>query len=48
MKRFHNNKLHLIFPGFTEEQYQPLGVVSGSMVDPDFNDPEIIFRHGLE
>jgi len=48
MKRFHNNKLHTIFPGFTEAQYQPLGVVSGSLVDPDFNDPEIIFRHGLE
>lgn len=48
MKRFHNNKLHLIFPGFTEQEYQPLGVVSGSLVDPDFNDPEIIFRHGLE
>ena len=48
MKRFHNNKLHIIFPGFTEQEYQPLGVVSGSLVDPDFNDPEIIFRHGLE
>ena len=48
MKRLHNNQLHTIFPGFTEEEYQPLGVVSGSLVDPDFNDPEIIFRHGLE
>jgi uncharacterized protein (DUF1501 family) len=48
MKRFRNNQLHAIFPGFTEEQYQPLGVVNGSLVDPDFNDPEIIFRHGLE
>jgi len=48
MKRLHNNQLHTIFPGFTEAEYQPLGVVSGSLVDPDFNDPEIIFRHGLE
>ena len=48
MKRLHNNQLHVIFPGYTEEEYQPLGVVSGSLVDPDFNDPEIIFRHGLE
>ena len=48
MKRLHNNHLHTIFPGFTEAEYQPLGVVSGSLVDPDFNDPEIIFRHGME
>jgi uncharacterized protein (DUF1501 family) len=48
IKRFHNNQLHHIFPGFTKEQYQPLGVVSGSLVAPDFNDPEIIFRSGLE
>jgi uncharacterized protein (DUF1501 family) len=48
MKRLHNNQLHTIFPGFTEAEYQPLGVVSGSLVDPDFNNPEIIFRHGIE
>jgi uncharacterized protein (DUF1501 family) len=48
MKRFHNNQLHVIFPGFTEEEYQPLGVVSGSLVAPDFNDPEMIFRSGME
>lgn len=48
LKRFHNDQIHQIFPGFTEEQYQPLGVCSGSLVKPDFNDPEIIFRSGLE
>jgi uncharacterized protein (DUF1501 family) len=48
LKRLHNNKLHIIFPGYTEAEYQPLGVVSGSLVDPDFNDGEIIFRSGME
>jgi uncharacterized protein (DUF1501 family) len=48
LKRFRNNQIHAIFPGFTEAQYQPLGVVSGSLVPPDFNNPEIIFRSGLE
>jgi len=48
LKRIHNNQIHTIFPGFTEDQYQPLGVCSGSLVQPDFNDPEIIFRSGLE
>lgn len=48
MKRFHNNQIHQVFPGFTEEQYNPLGVFSGSLVAPDFADPEIIFRSGLE
>lgn len=48
LKRLHNNKLWQIFPGYTAEEYQPLGVFSGSLVAPDFNDPEIIFRHGLE
>lgn len=48
LKRFRNNQLHAIFPGFTEGQYQPLGVVSGSFLAPDFNNPEIIFRSSLE
>jgi uncharacterized protein (DUF1501 family) len=48
LKRFHNDQIHAIFPGFTAEQYQPLGVCSGSLVKGDFNDPEIIFRSGLE
>ncbi len=48
MKRFHNNQIGEIFPGFTEQQYQPHGVFSGSLVQGDFNDPEIIFRHGIE
>jgi uncharacterized protein (DUF1501 family) len=48
LKRFRNNQIHQIFPGFTEAQYQPLGVVNGSLVPPDFNDPETIFRSGLE
>ncbi len=48
LKRFHNNQIHQMFPGFTEEQYNPLGVFSGSLVAPDFADPEIIFRSGME
>ncbi len=48
LKRFHNNQIHHVFPGFTEEQYKPLGVFSGSLVAPDFADPEIIFRSGME
>ncbi|MDZ4730822.1 MAG: DUF1501 domain-containing protein [Xanthomonadales bacterium] len=48
LKRFHNNQLWQIFPGYSAEAYQPLGVFSGSLIQPDFNDPEIIFRSGLE
>jgi len=48
LKRFHNNQVHKIFPGFTPEQYNPLGVFNGSLVAPDFADPEIIFRDGVE
>jgi len=48
LKRFHNDQIHQIFPGFTAEQYNPLGVFSGSLVAPDFADPEIIFRSGME
>ncbi len=48
LKRFHNDQLWQIFPGYAAAAYQPLGVFSGSLVQPDFNDPEIIFRSGLE
>ena len=48
LKRFHNDQIHHIFPGFTEKEYQPLGVFSGSLVAPDFNDGEILFRSGME
>ncbi len=48
LKRLHNNQIHQIFPEFTQQEYQPLGVFNGSFVQPDFNDPEIIFRHGME
>ncbi len=48
IKRFHNNQLYQIFPGYTAQQYQPLGVVSGSLMNPDFNDPEVMFEDGME
>ncbi len=48
LKRMHNNQIHQIFPGFPENEYQPLNVVSGSLVEPDFNNPDIIFRDGAE
>lgn len=48
LKRLHNDQIWQIFPGYAAEDYQPLGVFSGSLIQPDFNDPEIIFRSGLE
>ena len=48
IKRLHNNKLFEIFPGYTAEEYKPLGIFSGSALNPDFNDPDIIFRDGSE
>lgn len=48
IKRLHSNKLFEIFPGFTKAEYQPLGVFSGSALHPDFNEPGIIFRDGME
>jgi uncharacterized protein (DUF1501 family) len=48
IKRLHNNRLYEIFPGFTEQEYQPLGVFNGSLLHADFGDPNIIFRSGLE
>ena len=48
MRRLHNNKLGDIFPGFTADQYKPLGVFAGAALKADFNDPDIIFRDGVE
>lgn len=48
LKRLHNNKLGDIFPGFTAEEYKPLGVFSGALLQADFNDPDVIFRDGIE
>ena len=49
LKRLHNNQIHQIFPGFTEAEYKPLGIVSGSALHPDFNnDPELLFKGGFE
>lgn len=48
IKRLHNNSLYEIFPGYTEAEYQPLGVFSGSALQADFGDPNIIFRSGME
>jgi len=48
LRRLHNNKLGDVFPGFTAEQYQPLGIFAGAALQPDFNDPDLIFRDGAE
>lgn len=48
IKRMHNNQIHQIFPGFPETEYNPLNVVTGSALEPDFNDPDIVFRDGAE
>lgn len=48
LKRLHNDQIWQIFPGYSAQAYQPLGVFNGSFMQPDFNDPEIIFRSGLE
>ena len=48
LRRLHNNKLGDIFPGFTSGQYKPLGIFSGAALQPDFNDPDLIFRDGAE
>ena len=37
IKRMGNNKIGEIFPGFPENEYNPLGVVSGANLTPDFN-----------
>lgn len=50
LKRLHQFRIDEIFPGFEQSTYeaQETNVVSGSMHDPDFGDPEIILRHGME
>ncbi len=49
LKRLHNNQIHQIFPGFSESEYKPLGVVSGSALEPDFNnDPGLIYKDSFE
>lgn len=49
LKRLHNNQIHQIFPGFTRAEYKPLGVVSGSALEPDFNDdPGLMFKDNFE
>ncbi len=48
LRRLHNNRLGDIFPGFTAEQYKPLGIFEGALLQPNFNDPDVIFRDGIE
>ena len=48
LKRLRNNSIGTIFPGFSESDYNDLGVFSGSLVKGDFNDPEIIQRDGWD
>lgn len=48
IKRLHNNKLGDIFPGFTAEEYKPLGIFAGAPLQADFNDPDVIFRDSME
>lgn len=48
LKRFNNDSIWDIFPGYTEAEYQPLGVFSGSFVQPVFVDPQVIFEDGME
>ena len=48
MKRYRNNQIWQIFPEFTEEQYKPHGVFNGSLVKPDFNDSERMFRDDFD
>ncbi len=49
LKRLRNNQIHQIFPGFPENEYKPLGVVSGSAIEPDFNnDPGLVYKDSFE
>lgn len=48
LRRLGNNRLGDVFPGFTAADYQPLGLFQGALLTPDFNDPEVIFRHSME
>lgn len=47
IRRMGNNKLGVVFPGYTD--YQPLGVVSGTDIPPDYSaDGSTIFNDGFE
>ena len=50
LKRLHQFRMHEVFPGFEQSDYeaQETGVVSGSRHDPYFGDPEKFFKHGME
>ena len=48
LKRFRNNQIWQIFPEYTEQEYQPHGVFNGSLVQPDFNNAERIFRDAFD
>ncbi|MDX1554751.1 MAG: DUF1501 domain-containing protein [Xanthomonadales bacterium] len=50
LKRLHQFRINQIFPGFEQADYeaQETGVVSGSLHDPYFGDPEILLKHGME
>jgi uncharacterized protein (DUF1501 family) len=50
LKRLHQFRVYHIFPGFEQSVYeaQETGVVSGTLHKPDFGDPEILLRHGME
>ncbi len=50
LKRLHQFRIYEVFPGFEQADYeaQETGVVSGSLHDPDFGDPEVILKHGME
>jgi hypothetical protein len=47
-KRLHNNKLLEIFPGYTAEEYQPLGIFSGLVPRPiDILTSKVFFESEL-
>ena len=47
IRRMGNNKLGVVFPGYTD--YQPLGVVSGIDIPPDYSaDGSTLFTDGFE
>ncbi len=47
IRRMANNKLGVIFPGYTD--YQPLGVVTGADLQPDYSaDGSTVFTDGFE
>ena len=48
MRRLHNNRLGDIFPGFTAEEYKPLGIFADAALQADFNNPDVVFRDSME